>query len=274
MGAATLVGSATIQLVAGMAFLVVARALSLRHAGDTERLAARAFVVWWGALGVYMVISSALSLVAAAGYAPLGLFLAARIVNIPLLMLSVWGITFHVAYLFTGRASLNIIIAAFYAVCAAAFFALLVVEAPTGVHVSDWGAELERAGGTPLLNVLYVFIGLPPILASLAYGTLYWRVDAPIKKYRIALVAGSILAWVGSGLVARVSAGDFLKFVTLAIFGLGAAAAVLLAYFPPPGLRARLDPDDLDAHSPRRQEARRRREERRAALAKRCRTLV
>lgn len=274
MAAPTLAASGLVQLVAGLAFAIVARALARRPVAAPDRLPARAFVAWWGCLSAYMLLVGGIAVAASFGYSSFESLLATRVLAIPLLMASVWGLTFHVAYLFTGRHDLNWPIAAFYAACGVAFLLLtFVLEPPTGIKVSPWLVELTREGGTPYLNLLYVSIGLPPIVASLLYGTLAWRVPTGIQRYRVALVAGSILAWVGSGLAARISMGDLEKFVTLAVFGLGAAAAVVLAYFPPPGVRARLDPDDADAWS-HRERAREKAAERQAKLEERCRTLV
>ena len=273
MASVTLLVSALAQLVAGVAYVAVARRLLGRAVQDEARLASHAFVAWWAALGAYMLLWGAFTGVAGLGLATMGISLAVRVVSVPLLMVSVAGLTFHVLYLFTGRRGLFPLVASFYGVCGAAFFALLFLEPPTDLRVGAWTVELTRPGGTPLLNRLYVAIGLPPILASVAYGTLYWRVREPMQKYRVALVAGSLFLWVGSGLAARVSPTDFLKFFTLTILGLGAALAVVLAYYPPPGLRLRLDPLDVDAWSARaarRQAA----QEKRAKMEERCRALV
>lgn len=270
----TLVASSLVQLVAGACYLLVARALARREVAGEAHLASRAFVAWWTALGAYMVLWSVLTFLAAFGFAPFEMYLLARFVSVPLLMVSVWGLAYHVVFLFTGRASLWRPIAAFYVLCGVAFFLLtLWLERPTTVRVGDWAVEVAREGGSPLLNVLYASIGLPPILASVAYGTLFWRVRDPIQKYRVALVSSSIFLWVGSGLAARVAAGDFAKFFTLTVLGLAAALAVVLAYFPPPRLRLRLDPFDEDAFS-RREASRKRRDQERARFEERARGLV
>lgn len=269
----TLAVSGLTQLVAGVAYVVVARRLASRRVEGDARLASRAFVAWWGALGAYMLLWGTLTLSAAFGYASLGLLLGLRVVSVPLLMASLGGLTYHVLYLFTGRRGLFVPVAAFYALGGLAYFALTFLEPPAEVRVGAWTVEPTRPGGTPLLNRLYVALGLPPILASLAYGALYARVREPMQKYRVALVAGSLFLWVGSGLAARVAAGDFAKFFTLTVMGLAAALAVVLAYYPPPGLRLRLDPLDVDAWSARHRK-RKEAEERRAEMEERCRALV
>lgn len=270
----TLALSGATQLLAGAAYALVARKLRARHMDDADaRLAAQSFVAWWSCLSAYMLLWGALTLVAAEGFAPMPLFLAARVVSIPLLMVSVAGLLYHVLYLFTGRRSLFAPVAGFYALCGVGFFAVSFIEPPTEVSVGAWLVELTRPGGTPLLNKLYVAIGVPPIAASVAYGALYWRVKEPMQKYRVALVASSLFLWVGSGLAARVAAGDFLKFFTLTVLGLAAAGAVVLAYYPPPRLRLRLDPLDVDAWSEH-AKAKRQKEEKRAELEERCRSLV
>lgn len=273
MASVTLLVSGLAQLAAGAAYVAVARKLLKRDVGGDARLASLAFVAWWSALGSYMLLWGVFTGLAGLDAAGMGAFLVLRIVSVPLLMVSVAGLTFHVLYLFTGRRGLFLPVAGFYAFCGAAFIALTWLEPPTDLRVGAWTVELTRPEGTPLLNALYAAIGLPPILASFAYGMLYWRVREPLQKYRVALVSGSIFLWVASGLAARVSSGDFAKFFTLTVLGLCAALAVVLAYYPPPGLRVRLDPLDVDAWSARaaRKQAA---EEKRAKMEERCRTLV
>jgi uncharacterized membrane protein len=112
---------------------------------------------------------------------------------------------------------------------------------PDEVVTKPWAAELEGTGEGRLYQAVYVAVGVPPLLAGLAYLSLLFRVKEPIQRYRVALVGGSILLWVGSGLVARLSGSGLAAFLTLAVVGLGAAIAVLLAYHPPRAIARRLE---------------------------------
>lgn len=243
----TLAFSAAIHLLAAAAFVLVAWTLSRRKVTAGGKLPALAFVVWWSSLAAYMGIQAALQLSGALGEPPLGVFLAARVVTIPVLCASVWGLALHVLYLYTGSRRLAVPLAIFYGVVGVAFYVASFQPMPTGVAVGPWLVELEGTGQGPLYRAVYAAVGLPPIVGSLAYLTLARRAPLPSHRFRIVLVSVAILAWVGSGLAARLGQSDVAKFVTLSVFGLGAAAAVLLAYRPPPPLAAWLARRDAEA---------------------------
>lgn len=90
-----------------------------------------------------------------------------------------------------------------------------------------------------MVLVLLVF---PQIIGGLAYFTLYFRVKDPAQKYRIALVAWSIIIWFASAFLASISGlaqFDWWQIVSRLI-GLGAALATLMAYQPPGWIQHRL----------------------------------
>jgi hypothetical protein len=237
MVVATLAIAGTLHLVAAGAFLHVARTVSRRLVSPAEGPASRAFVAWWLCLGIYMTIEGALTFAAAVGFAPLGLFLAARAATIPLLCAGVWGLTHHILYLYTGRGGLGRPLAAFFGLVAATFYVAGFMPMPRSLDVEGWGVALSNTGEGVVFKLVYLAVGLPPILASIAYLSLIPRLEGPEPRYRAMLVGGGILLWVASGLVAHLGASDLAKFVTLAVFGLGAAAAVVSAYHPPASVR-------------------------------------
>ena len=241
MAAVSLLLVGAVHVLTGLSFLAVGRTLSRRPTASAEaRGALLAGVAWWWGIGAYLLVQAGLTFTAAAGPAPVGLFLAARVVTVPLLCLAVWGLTYHLAYLFTGRAALRIWTALLYGAVAVAFYVASLSPLPDEVRVEDWLVELEGTGEGTLYRLVYLAVGLPPIGASVAYLTLAFRVREPLQRWRVLLLAGSIFAWVGGGLVARLSGGPLLKFLTLTVLGLVAAGAVLLAYHPPAAVRRRL----------------------------------
>lgn len=260
MVASTLVVTALVHGLSAAAFLYVGRALAARAVPFEDRLARRAFALWWTGMGAYLLIQAILHAVASAGFAPLWLFLAARVLTPGLLVAAVWGLTYHIVFLHTGRSSLARPLMVFFGIAGVAFYVAGFLPVPRAVEVGPWLAELEGTGEGPLFRAVYVVIGLAPILASLAYLMLIPRVKDRAQRYRIILVAGSILLWVGSGLVARLTAGDLAKFVTVPVFGLGAAGCVVLAYRPPAAWGRWLTATPAEAADPRDAFARRIRE--------------
>lgn len=237
MATATLVVAGSVSVLTGLAFALVGRAVALRSATGGRTLARGAHATWWLALGCYLVVHGGLTLAAGLDALDDGFYLATRAVLIPLLCAATWGITFYLVYLYTGRTRAATPLAVLYSAVAAAFFYATFAGRPAIVR-GEWTLGLDDAA--PLYTVVYALVGLPPILASAAYLLLLRRAHTVEQRYRILLVAGSIFAYVASGLAARYAHHDALIFVTLVVFGLGAALASLAAYYPPRRIRERL----------------------------------
>lgn len=158
-----------------------------------------------------------------------------------------WGITYYVYFLWTGRADARLPIGAFFAAMALALIAYLVAHRPVGVDVETWLVLLrfDQPVRGPLYSLILAGFALPPIVASVGYLSLLPKTPRREQRYRIALVSVSIILYLGSGLVVRLGTSDRLMFVNLTLFGLGTALAALWAYHPPSMLRAWLarEPD-------------------------------
>lgn len=237
VAAASLLLSGVLSILTGASFGLVARAIHRRPTTAAAVRARRAHATWWGALGAYLVLQGALT--AAAAYDALGsdAYLASRALAIPLLCAATWGITSYLLYLYTGRSGSFAWVGAFYGLVALVF-AYATITGPRSLQVDEWNIGLDDSGLIYLL--VYPLVGVPPIVASLAYLGLLRRIEDPAQRYRIVLTAGSILLYVGSGLAARLASTDGLFFVVLVAFGLGAAAASLAAYYPPRPVREAL----------------------------------
>lgn len=242
MVSTTLAVAGSVSLVVGASFAAVGWAIGRRESGPTSHVALLSFAAWWAALAIYLVIQGGLTLLAAGSLVDdvaLGTWYAAsRWVTIPVLCLGVWGLTSYLLFLYTGDRRVFAWVGGFYALVSVMFFAAH-FSADGPVEVQAWLVTVDDTGS--LYRLVYLFVGLPPVGAAIAYLGLLRHVETRSQRYRIVLVAGSILAYVGSGLVARMAAGDLAIFVTLVLFGALAAAAGLLAYYPPPGLRRWLE---------------------------------
>lgn len=273
MATPTLAFAGFMSLVACGAFFAVGRTLrrTLDASGEGAG-AARAFVLWWICLGTYVGVEGALTLLTSVGAAPFEAWLAERYVTGPLLAVALWGLSYYVAYLYSGSTRLKLPLAALFAIAAIGYDWAIFDGRPYALRDAPWLVELAYAGGRDslLYRAVLTTYALPPLVASVLYLTLLPRVTNRHQRYRIILVSTSIILWIGSGLVIRLGTSDLLKFVNLTVFGLGAAIAILLAYHPPRFLRARLHLPPL----PQEERVAEEREARRAALHARVRDLV
>lgn len=237
MATASLLVAGVVSIGTGISFASVARAVARKEAAGPRRSARGAHATWWAALAAYLVIQGVLTVSAGLDRLSTEAYLASRVVAIPLLCASVWGLTSYLLFLYTGDGRAMTALAFLYAGVAALFYVATFGQ-QLEVQVHPWLVTIDDSG--TLYRIVYLLVGVPPIAAALAYLGLLTKVRDQAQRYRIALVAGSILAYIGSGLAARLAAGDIAIFVSLVVLGAGAAIASLLAYYPPDPVRARL----------------------------------
>lgn len=262
MGAA-LAAVGLIQLLACASFVSVARVLAARASGDGSG-AQRAFVAWWIGMAGVVGLRGVLDLAAAAGYTSLAATVAERYVEIALIASAAWGMSYYVGYLYSGRQVLSPIFLAYFVLVALLYAWATYIGRPTEVVVGAWSVGFRPV--TPYVDAIYFLVGVPIIVATLAYLSLIFRPLERIQRYRVAMVSLSILAWVVGGLAASLE-GDPLRGL-LAITGLGlvTAVAVYLAYHPPLPLLRRLEPEAPDTRRILEERARRR-EQKRARMS-------
>ena len=237
-----------VSIGVGLSFAAVAQAVQRRPVAGGAAVALRAFALWWACMAAYLILYGTFTVMAAYGRLATDVFLSARVVTIPLLCVGVWGITSYLLYLYTGATWVFRAMAAFYTAVAALFF-WASFTGSNEMLVQRWIITADDTSA--VYRAVYFLVGLPPIAAAMAYLALLRKVDERGQRYRIVLVSGSIFMWVASGLAARIAAHDAAIFVTLVLFGALAAAASLLAYYPPRRLRTWLD-ETPDARANRR----------------------
>ncbi|HET6399654.1 MAG TPA: hypothetical protein VFH47_08895, partial [Candidatus Thermoplasmatota archaeon] len=100
----------------------------------------------------------------------------------------------------------------------------------------------------PALTNLAIFLFLlgPQVVAAAAYAFLYTKAQTRTQRYRILLVSGGLLAWLGFVLLRGVAQAEGVGWRLLGQgVGLVAALLVLLAYFPPALLQRRWGLDTI-----------------------------
>lgn len=211
--------------------------------------ASRAFATWW--LGLSFTVLGNAAKEAAAGFSVeslpgvVALLDLTQYAYVAALVAAVAGLLYYLLFLFTGNGRWFWPLVAFYSVYGAAALALLASLAPSGVTAGKWFVQWSYANPSPnaaLLGVMSLLLLLPQIGAAIAYATLYRRVDSAEARYRIALVSGSLLVWLGLTLVAPfLQLGRFEAWQAGGrLVGLAAALVILAAYAPPRPIRERL----------------------------------
>jgi hypothetical protein len=240
----TLLFGAMLSVIGAITYYYVGLMLFQRRLPSREsRLAWTLFVVWWYALAATTLSGALLSLLGALGIAGLPLFITITLMNLLATCVALYGLMFYLLYLFTGSRRLLRPLTIFYI----AFYTLIVyyVQAsiPVGVRINRWSATLEYQNQItgPLFWITLFLLVFPQIIGSLAYFTLYFRVQTPTQKYRILLVSWSIIVWFLSSFMANISGlsqQDWWQ-ITSRLIGLGAALMILFAYQPPAWIKQR-----------------------------------
>lgn len=233
--AASLAAVGAVHLVTAAAFLAVGRRFHRLQVGAGARLARRAFVAWWWGFAAYLAGAGALDLLAAAGLRPLAPFVGFRAAAGLLLAAAAWGLAYHILYLWSGRQGWALPLAFYYGAVGSAYSLLVLLHHPVGVAVTPWSADVEYAVPPtgPLWTAVLASVGLPLVLGSLAFLGLLAKAHDRLRRYRIALVGGSLLLWVTAGFAAEVGGGEMARFVAIVVLGLVAATCVTAAYYPP-----------------------------------------
>lgn len=258
-----LVVGSLLDVAAAAIFTSVGILLVRRHHPREARVPGRMFGVWWGGLAALTLTAGpgvnggALALLAwARGIEHVGgaTILVFAILWILFACMALWGLLAYLIYLFSGR-DVTQSLAVGYAALFAFFAWVAVQEAPQRLADATWGVTVayERPLSGPALAALLAFLELPQIGGAIAYATLYPKAGSRAGRYRIGLVSGALVVWLGFSLTVGVlqvnSSPPWL--LTARLLGLASALTILSAYVPPPGMRAWLARNPLDDHERR-----------------------
>lgn len=234
MPPATLLASALLALSTAGGFAWVARVMWKRAAPAKGASALAMFTLFWVSAAIIWASQGIGSLAGYLGVATLPLISALDQVSTPFYCLAAAGLLHYVLYLLTGRERLLGPILAYYLVL---FFLLrLRVESAgrLGVEVGDWVVTFAYASPLqgPAYTAIVALVSVPLLLAIVGYGTLWFRVEDPAQRTRIALVTTGLLGWVGTEALAFTTGfanapeGE----ITRRIVALAGTILVLLAY--------------------------------------------
>lgn len=225
-----------VNLVAGTVFALVGARYVPRRTSTQSALANQAFATYWIAFGAYTSIDGALDLLAAFDRATFSFYLLMRYVTLPIMILAVGSVTFYFAFLLTGRQSLAMPIAAFFAFVLVGMTVHVASNDPYAVAIGAWDTDLAYRGeyeGSSFFAFILLAIALPPVIGAIVYLWLARRIDDPRARRRVRLVGSGILLWSFSAVVARLATdSDLMQFLSRPVLGCVIAATILFAYYP------------------------------------------
>lgn len=236
-------GASTLCLAATYAY-VGAHLLRKGNAIDRGR-AVQMLGGWWIATALNQLLGGLLNVAASFGWTDLALHVTYVYVQRLLLALSLIGLMYYLVYLQTGRGRLVLLTVVYGLWWASQIFAVT-VGVPSDVGVYRWRTDLvysvERP---PALELLQLFIVLPPVVGSLALLRVYRRVGTRTQRFRIGVLAAGFTVWWIVAILAGNRAtfdSDLIQATNRAI-GVIVALAVLVAYETPAWMRRRLHLD-------------------------------
>lgn len=250
----TLLASSGFALVTALVYAYVGRIVARRRVATEAQLAVTMFAAWWYGLAGLSVVTALFTAAAALGLTNLEIHVALLYLALLALGLMLWALGYYLLYLFVGASRTLWPLGAFYV----AYFLLLVylVESanPIGVTVGDWGTTFEyehESFGGPVVRALLLLLLLPQIVGAVAYFTLLFKTDDPLQRYRIGLVAGTIIVWFGASILASLLGINDTEAwqIVSRLNGLAAALLILAAYRPPAWVRGRLQRAPVEAMS-------------------------
>lgn len=248
--APTLLLDAGFLLAMGLIYAYVGALTWRRKTGGEAQLASDLFATWWFALAASTATTAATRVLGFAGVTQPAAYVALTLLGLLAVCIALWGLLYYLLYLFTGRRRVLVLVSAFYS----AFFAWIVyltsARPVTGVAIGAWKVEVLYAGtlAPGVLTAFVVLLALPPVLGAFAYARLYFRVEETTQRYRIGLVAGTIVVWFSATLVAYAfgATGGLAWQLGSRLIALGASALLYFAYRPPAWVRRRYGVRALD----------------------------
>lgn len=235
---------AAVAVLSGAAYAYVAHAIRARPTQDAPaRRANRLFSWWWDGLATLNALTTAALAPAAFDAASPPLVRALMTLSIGVACFAFASLVHYLLYVATGTSRPLRWIFLYYVVAFVATIYLVSWMHLQAVGATTWSIAQTFANQPPVWVIVLDALALvaPPVVATARYVLLYPLVDQTTIRYRIALTAVAICAWLAivlvSPLIARSEASAAQPAVRAVAFL--AAALTLLAYEPPPFIRRR-----------------------------------
>ncbi|MHB8586279.1 MAG: hypothetical protein ACYDDF_10660 [Thermoplasmatota archaeon] len=240
MAAVQLLVASGLNAVTGLLYFFiganVARVASPRPARDPLMF----FALFWLGLGG-AVLSSALWFASLAFAGP-NVPVATAILQVKLvsILLAFFGIVYYMAYIFVGSERVLVPLVIAYIAIFAFLEYVIAARLPSGIANGDLGATVTWQNDIgPLWGLGIMGLFLPPLVATVAYGSLLRRVPNHGQRQRIAVVSVAIAAFLFSALGSWFLGADTPWYDVARLFAAVSAAAVFVVISPPSWARVR-----------------------------------
>lgn len=238
----TLLMATVFAALTGVLYAYVGWRLQARQVSDDAKVAHGMFVLWWYALAATSFIGVATNVLYLVDRLPIWLYQTISQVAILVLLAGLLGLLYYLVYLYTGNRRYLAPLVVLYLVMYGWVIALMYqIGPPTELGDNGWAiVRLPKVDFNPGVSMAFVLLLIgPQVVAAMAYAGLYRKAQDATQRYRIAMVAGSIVVWFGATLVAsalQASTGagrsEAWQYASRALTVLG-GLAILMAYRPP-----------------------------------------
>lgn len=256
MSAGTLLLDATLATATSLLYLHVGMLTLRRPANEAAgRHALRLFALWWFGLAAVTLLGVAQTGLAAMGRLDNATYRAMTALYVLPLVAIFWGLVSYLGYIYTGSPKVFRPVALFHAAVLAYLLYVVAGLEPRSITMGTWRMEVDHGDrlGPGVTRTILALILLPALAAALGYASLYFRTRDRSARFRIAMVSGAFLVWLGSAGVAALTSLARWEYwpPTSRTIALLSTLMVLAAYRPPRWARERFG---LRSTDPRRAE--------------------
>lgn len=190
IAAGLVLGLATAGLLAYAGDVVRRRPLS-----PPDRAAGLLYAVWWYSAALVILNQALRTLLVLAGVQQRAVYLAQGLLGMIPLAAAVWGLSFYMVYLLTGRRGWLAPITLFYIAYLVFLFWYVLYQGVAGVGLDAWQSAVrpERPPSASMNLVFGVWLAGPVLLAVVSYMVLAVREKDRTRRYRLSLVSGGFV---------------------------------------------------------------------------------
>ena len=226
-----------VSLLVATLYGIVAWTIINRSVSRRARMPNQGFAVWWWGLAALTGVGAAWRVVLWFTTPSVPVYMAYTLSVLLMIMIAFAGMMYYFLYLWSGRELLWAPLSLFYLGMYVFFVYYIQLQAPLGYDAQGSMQFANDLSDSPLSTAVGLLLLVPPIIGAALYLGLLRKAKDRLLRFRIGIVASSILVWflvlLGSSLGDVREAYPWWAYVSRAIAAI-AAALTLIAYRPPP----------------------------------------